>query len=143
VNTKEATCTCVPPWPIWDDNRTHQEHQPGRCLRASIVMQPIERNTHEILASLCQLAEEQLAELRHANARAAGPGESRSSACVKTSTRGVDLEVKSYADGLLPDAIDDAIEGYRRGQLKLAELQANQWRDTVDGLAEAKAVPAA
>jgi len=99
---------------------------------------PEERNAHAILAALAQLAEEQLAELKHLVARVSA-GESRSSASVKDSTRGYDLEVKSYADGLLDDAVDDAIEGYRRGKLKLAELQANQWRDTVAGLAEARA----
>jgi hypothetical protein len=42
----------------------------------------------------------------------------------------VDLSVKSYGDGLLQDAITDAIEGYARGMRELADLQSRQWADT-------------
>jgi len=82
-----------------------------------------ERPAHQVL-------EEMLLELKSLTARAAA-GESRSSATIKTSARGVDLEVKSYADGLLPDAIGDAVAGYARGQRELAALQVNQWQETV------------
>jgi len=77
-----------------------------------------------------QVLEDMLVELRSLSARASA-GESRSSATIKTSARGVDLEVKSYADGLLPDAIGDAVAGYARGQRELAALQARQWQDAV------------
>jgi len=88
------------------------------------------RSDHAVLVSVAQLLEEMLAELKALTARAAA-GESRSSATIKTSARGVDLEVKSYADGLLPDAIGDALAGYARGQRELVELQARQWQATV------------
>ncbi len=77
--------------------------------------------------------ERMLEELKGINARASA-GESRSSASVKTSTRGVDLDVKSYADGLLDDAITDAVHGYARGIRELAELQSRQWVETVEAL---------
>jgi len=77
-----------------------------------------------------QVLEDMLVELRALTARASA-GESRSSATITTSARGVDLSVKSYADGLLPDAIGDAVAGYARGQRELAALQARQWQDAV------------
>lgn len=79
-----------------------------------------ERPAHQVLEDI-------LLEVRALTARAAA-GESRSSATIKTSARGVDLEVKSYFDGLLPDAVGDALAAYARGQRELAELQANQWQ---------------
>lgn len=79
--------------------------------------------THQVLVDM-------LVELRALTARASA-GESRSSATITTSARGVDLSVKSYADGLLPDAIGDAVAGYARGQRELAALQARQWQDAV------------
>ncbi len=74
-----------------------------------------------------QVLEDMLLELRALTARASA-GESRSSATIKTSARGLDLEVKSYADGLLPDAVGDALAQYARGMRELGELQARQWQ---------------
>lgn len=84
-------------------------------------------------ASVGLLLEAILDELKQLTAWASA-GESRSSATVKTSTRGVDLDVKSYADGLLNDAITDAIHGYARGMRELAELQSRQWVETAEAL---------
>jgi hypothetical protein len=93
------------------------------------------RTDHDVLVSLCQLAEEQLAVSRHLLAAASTPKESRSSATVKTSARGYDLEVKSYADGVLPTAVDEAVAEYARAQCKLAALQLANWAATVDAVA--------
>lgn len=86
----------------------------------------VERSEHQVL-------EDVLAELRLANARA-GAGEHHSSATIKTSARGVDLEVHSYADGLLSDAVGDALAQYARGMRELAALQARNWQLTAESV---------
>lgn len=88
--------------------------------------------THEVLVNIAQLQTEQLAALQHIRHSLDQPTESRSSCTVKTSTRGQDLECKSYADGLLPRAVNEAISEFARGQRLLAELQANQWQETAE-----------
>lgn len=65
-------------------------------------------------------------------------GEARSSASVKDSTRGYDLDVKSYDDGHLAGALDEAIREYARGKRLLRELHANDWQDTVEMVRQAK-----
>src|SRR6266536_3202571 len=74
-------------------------------------------------------------ELRRLNDKIATEGEVRSSATVKSSTRGTDLECKSYDDGHLAAAMDDAISQYGRGMVELQRLQANGWQTEVDRLA--------
>jgi hypothetical protein len=77
--------------------------------------------------------EDLLAEVRHIRAQA---GERISSATVKTSTRGTDLECKSYADGQLGEALDEALAQYARGMRQLEALQMNGWKATVEATAE-------
>lgn len=90
------------------------------------------RTDHQVLVSIAQLLEEQLAEIKHLRAAVGAAAESRSSASVKTSARGYDCDIKSYADGLLDTAIDEAVAGYARAQIELAALQANGWRETAN-----------
>lgn len=95
---------------------------------------PVEGATvTDVLIRIQMTLEDILRVQQHLEARASA-GESRSSASIKASTRGHDIEVKSYADGLLDDAITDAIHGYARGQRELAALQARQWVETVESL---------
>jgi hypothetical protein len=86
------------------------------------------RSDHAVLVSLAQLAEESLAVQRHTLAALGASSESRSSATVKTSARTVDLECKSYDDGHLVPALDEAIAEYARGMRELAALQARNWQ---------------
>lgn len=95
---------------------------------------PVERfNVTDVLERIERTLKAMLTVQQHLEARASA-GESRSSASVKASTRGHDLEVKSYGDGLLDDAITDAIRGYARGMRELAALQKSQWVETLDAL---------
>ena len=75
-----------------------------------------------------------VAELRRLNDKIAIEGEVRSSATVKSSTRGTDLECKSYDEGHLAPAVDEAITQYARGMLELQRLQQNNWQAEVDRL---------
>lgn len=94
-------------------------------------------STLEQLDVMAELLTRELDELRHIRAALDVPlTESRSSCTVKTSTRGQDLEVKSYADGLLAKAVNEALGEYARGMRELQALQASQWQQTVDALAE-------
>lgn len=95
--------------------------------------------THEVLVNIAQLQTEQLATMQHIRKSLDQPMESRSSCTVKTSTRGHDLEVKSYADGLLANAVDDALRQYARGMRELLTLQANGWEQTVEMVARGMA----
>jgi hypothetical protein len=89
-----------------------------------------ERTDHQVLVSIAQLLTEQLATMQHIRQSLDQPTESRSSCTVKTSTRGHDLEVKSYNDGLLAGAVNDALENYCRGMRELTEVQKNGWERT-------------
>jgi hypothetical protein len=91
----------------------------------------------DILISIAQLLTEQLAALQHIRNSLDQPTESRSSCSVKTSTRGTDLDLKSYADGLLPRAVNEAISEYARGRRMLDELQTNQWIQTLEAVSGA------
>jgi hypothetical protein len=95
-------------------------------------------STLEQLDVMAELLTRELDELRHIRAAldVPQPTESRSSCTVKTSTRGQDLEVKSYADGLLAKAVNEALGEYARGMRELQALQASQWQQTVDALSE-------
>lgn len=105
---------------------------------------PEQRNAHEILTGIAQLAEEQLAELKHVRAalssssvRAAlsSSSDSRSSVEVKTSTRGYDISVKAYEGSPADGLVDAAIAMYGDAYRQVEAQRLNGWQDTVDDLA--------
>lgn len=101
-------------------------------------VRPVMRTDHEVLVDIADLLTRSLAQLEHIRHLLEQPTEARSSAEVKTSPRGHDLAVKSYADGFLQKATEDAVSEYAIGMRILADLAKNQWEQTVDALAEAR-----
>lgn len=73
---------------------------------------PEQRETHDVLVSMCQLAEEQLAVSRHILAALGSSNDSRSSIEIKTSTRGVDIASKAYEGSSTFGLVDLAVENY-------------------------------
>jgi hypothetical protein len=69
---------------------------------------------HDILIRIQMTLEENLAELRHLNARLGSSAERASSVEVKTSTRGVDVAVKAYAGSDIQEAETEAVRLYFR-----------------------------
>jgi hypothetical protein len=131
--------------PAWNLDETagfegYREHLRGFAAGARAAwahpQSDAERTDHQVLVSIAQLQTEQLAALQHIRKSLDQPTESRSSCTVKTSTRGHDLEVKSYADGLLAPAVNEALREYARGMRELIALQANQWEQTAEMVAE-------
>lgn len=89
------------------------------------------RSSIDMLISMQMTNELILAALEHIRTAVRESSDSRSSASVKDSARGYDLEVKSYADGLLPTALDDAMREYARGKHELKALAENGWAESV------------
>jgi hypothetical protein len=71
-----------------------------------------ERSDHAVLVSIAQLLEESLRVQRHVLAKVAQSTDSRSSVEVKTSTRGVDIAAKSYADSDVSAQVTPAVLAY-------------------------------
>lgn len=97
---------------------------------------PIQRADHDVLSDIANMLGRQIALLEHISGKLAtnSSSDSRSSATVKTSARGYDLEVHDYDDGHLSGALDGAIAQYARGLRELAALQANQWAEAVEAV---------
>ena len=95
---------------------------------------PFRRTERDAAVSAANTLIELLGEVQHIRHNLGNASDSRSSATVKSSTRGVDLETKSYADGLLPSALDEALREYARGMRELQRLQANQWQETLTAM---------
>jgi hypothetical protein len=84
------------------------------CSEAALGtrMVPVQRSEHDLLVSLAQLLEESLAVQRHILAKLGQSTDSRSSVEVKTSTRGVDIAAKSYADSDVSAQVTPAVLAY-------------------------------
>lgn len=79
------------------------------------------RTDHQVLVSIAALLEELVAEIRHLRSDINARAGSASSVEVKTSTRGVDICAKSYADSPIDVAGDAAVDEYFR---VMAQVQA-------------------
>lgn len=80
------------------------------------------------------LLQQILATLERMEQRPATSADSRSSVVVKTSTRGHDVEVKSYGDGMEDQAANAALATYARTMRDLTALAADGFKATVDAL---------
>jgi hypothetical protein len=94
--------------------------------------QPETRNAHDVLVSLCQLAEEQLAELRRLNARAQS-SESRSSAEIDSNgcAGRIKVKIKCYGE-TVEEASAGAMVEFTRAMAELEQAQLAGWKATLD-----------
>lgn len=102
-----------------------------------------QRNTHDVLISLCQLAEEQLAVSRHILAALNRPSsESRSS--VEFDSNGsagkVKVKVKEYVDQPVDETLIGLKQKFTAAMADIEDAQSAGWRATVNGLAAEGAV---
>lgn len=81
-------------------------------LRAAAHARSSGRSDTELLNSLCHLMEETLMVQRHILNALGSSSDSRSSIEVKTSTRGVDISSKHYADSSMDGLSDRAVDEY-------------------------------
>lgn len=97
-----------------------------------------QRNTHDVLVSLCQLAEEQLAVSRHILSALNRPSsESRSS--VEFDSNGsagkVKVKVKEYVDQPVDETLSGLKQKFTAAMADIEDAQSAGWRATVNGLA--------
>lgn len=90
------------------------------------------RTDHQVLVSLCQLAEEQLAELKHLRAAVGASATSRSSVQLEQGAKEVRLSVKVYENSDVTEAGINAVAEFATLFREVERQQANQWRETVD-----------
>ncbi len=92
-----------------------------------------ESATHEILASMCQLLEELLAELKRGNSiERTGSVSSVAIEDYPTKDRPVRISTKHYAGSVLD--VDEALERHGYAHRRAEELAMSGWQATVDML---------
>ncbi len=92
-----------------------------------------ERNTHDVLASMCGLLEEILAELKRGNSiERTGSVSSVEIEDYPTKDRPVRISTKHYAGSVLD--VDEALERHGYAHRRAEELAMSGWQATVDML---------
>lgn len=120
-----------------DADKRHWLHQAAHQFRDSLASRavPVQRSEGELLVSIAQLLEEQLAELRHIRAALAADDRKDSFAIDSNSSAGkIKVSAKRYA-ATVDEARADAELEFARGMALLEQAQTDGWQATVQRLA--------